>query len=80
MKDSWKRHEEVCENTRVFFQVIEGDLQRKEQQHADTMRRQQQYINSLKSQLRSCRDDEKMKYRKHMAEVQQQMDQSVQGC
>jgi len=61
-----------------FVQVIEGDLQRKEQQHADTMRRQQQYISSLESQLRSCRDDERMKYQRHLAEVQQQMDQSRQ--
>jgi len=79
------QHERQLEETRrslwkyqSFVQVIEGDLQRKEQQHADTMRRQQQYINSLESQLRSCRDDERMKYQRHMAEVQQQMDQSVQ--
>ncbi|XP_065897161.1 uncharacterized protein [Dysidea avara] len=61
-----------------FVQDMEGDLHRKDQQYTDTMRRQQQYIYNLESQLRSCRDDERMKYQRHVAEVQQQMDQSRQ--
>ena len=58
-----------------FVQDIEGDLHRKEQQYADMMSRQQQYISSLESQSRSCRENERMTYQRHIAEVQQQMDQ-----
>ena len=65
-----QRNLQSCQRT---LSLMEGDLCQKEQQHADYVIRQQQHINRLEAQLRSCRAEERMQIQEQRAKAQQQL-------
>ena len=80
VKQQKLEHERKLEETQKNLQsyqsiltMMEGDLRQKEQQHTDYVTRQQQYINSLEAQLRSCREEDRMRIQRQRAEAQQQL-------
>ena len=80
VKQQKLEHERKLEETQKNLQsyqsiltMMEGDLRQKEQEHTDYVTRQQQYINSLEAQLRSCREEDRMRIQRQRAEAQQQL-------
>ena len=61
------------QNYQSILTLMEGDVRQKEQQYREYATRQQQYISSLEAQLRSCREEERMRIQRQRAEAQQQL-------
>ena len=80
VKQQKLEHERKLEETQRNLQsyqsvltMMEGDLRQKEQQYRGYVTRQQQYINSLEAQLRSCREEDRMRIQRQRTEAQQQL-------
>jgi len=85
VKQQKLEHERELEKTQKnlekyqsFVTLIEGDLQRKEQEHREFVTKQQQYISSLEMQLRSCREEERMRIQAQRTKAQEQLTRCTQ--
>lgn len=86
VKQKKLEHERKLEETQKslqkyqnFVKLVERNLQQKQQQFTEFVTKQQQYINSLEAQLRSCREEERMRIQVEREEAKHELTDRVQG-
>ena len=76
-----RKLEETQKNLRSYQSIvtlIEADLHQKERQYTEFVTKQQQYISNLEAQLRSCREEERMRIQAQKVQAQRQLTHQTQ--